>query len=46
MLDCIIPEWTVQIFQWMLDGKLSQIDLNIAMFWLYDKGIVICNQIF
>ena len=40
MLDCFMPEWIYLLFD-MIDGK----ELVTALNWLYEKGIIHCNEI-
>lgn len=42
---CNAPEWILKIFDYFDLGEIDQFTLNNAMSWLYQKGIILCNDV-
>ena len=45
MVSCQGPVWIVEIFKWLEDNLITQEMVDMAMNWMYEKGIIICNEI-
>ena len=45
MLECIIPEWVYDLFIWEYVGMLTQNEINMALDWLLDKSIIVCDVV-
>ena len=40
---CNGPEWVYDLFFWMEYNLINKLELDKALNWLYEKGIVYCN---
>lgn len=45
MLTCEAPRWVLHVFQFMYDNLITQEEVNEAMNWLLEKGLIICNEV-
>ena len=44
-MKCQGPIWLLDLFEWLEDKLITQEMVDMAMNWMYEKGIIICNQI-
>jgi hypothetical protein len=42
---CSAPNWVLWVFQFLYDELITQEELDEAMWWLFEKGIIYCNEV-
>jgi len=44
-MKCQGPIWLLDLFEWLEDKLITQEMVDMAMNWMYEKGIIVCNEI-
>ena len=42
--SCTLPEWMLTVNKWFDEGLIDGYLLHDILFWLQEKGIIICRE--